>query len=180
MLRALSLASGSQPVGRMPNRERHARGFPRLGRRHRADRDAARSDSLEQIDGRRIGRPAETGRDVHDSDREAIEQVEQAVVMILIGMAQEDGVDPAHSARPKRRRNDPAADARVAQPPAVVQARRDRPGSGSAPPGHDRPTGIRPQAVAARDAKLDREAASPGRPRPGAATRAEREARPGD
>ena len=121
MLRALSVASGPQPAGRMPYRERHAGGFPRLERRHRAYRDAARAKSFEQIDGRRIGRPAETGRDVHNTDREAIEQVRQAVKMILVGVAQEDGVDPADSARPERRRDNPTADARVAQPPAVVQ-----------------------------------------------------------
>ena len=55
--------------------------------------------------------------------REAVEQVDQAVVVILIGMAQEDRVDPADASRPERRRDDPAADARVAQAAAVVQER---------------------------------------------------------
>ena len=121
MLRALSLASGSQPAGgcRIVNDTppvSHDSGAVtgRIG----MPRDRIRSS---RSIGRRIGRPAETGRDADDADREAIEQVEHAVVVILVGMAQEDGVDPAHSARPERRRDDPAADARVAQPPAVVE-----------------------------------------------------------
>ena len=57
------------------------------------------------------------------ADAETVEQVEQSVVMILIGMAQEDRVDPADAACPECRRDDPAADARVAQPAAVVQER---------------------------------------------------------
>ena len=72
----------------------------------------------------------------------------KAVVMILIGMAQEDGVDPAHTALPERRRDDPAA-RRSGHPGG--RSRTDRPGrpaSGSEPPGHARPTGTRPRRSA--------------------------------
>ena len=85
----------------MPYRKRHAGGLPRLGRRHCAYWDSAGSDPREQVDGGRICRPPNRG-DVHDSDREAIEQVKHAVEMILVGVAQEDGVDSAHASSPKR------------------------------------------------------------------------------
>ena len=65
--------------------------------------------------------PANPGGIRTAPDREPVEQVGQAVVMVLIGVAQEDRVDPADAARPERRRDDPAADGRIAQRAAIVQ-----------------------------------------------------------
>ena len=111
------------PAGRrVPDRERDARRFPRLGCRHRLESGfRATRICFEQLDGRGIGRAAETRRDAHHPDREPVEQVGQAVVVVLIGVAQEDRVDPADAALPERRRDDPATDGRITQPPAVVE-----------------------------------------------------------
>ena len=117
----MSEVSGCQPAGgcRTVNRtpaSSHDSGavIGRPGCRAPADRSiSSRSPGIVVA--------AETGRDPHYADREPVEQVGQAVVVILIGVAQEDGVDPADSARPERRRDDPAADGRIAQPAAVVE-----------------------------------------------------------
>ena len=111
------------PAGRrVPDRELNAGLFPRLGRGDRSHRDAA---SLEVV--RQAGSPgdcpapAKPRREPHFADREPVEQVGQAVVVVLVGVAQEDRVDAADAARPERRRDDPAADGRIAEAAAIVE-----------------------------------------------------------
>ena len=64
--------------------------------------------------------PGETRREPHFSDREPVKQIGQAVEMVLIGVAQENGVDRADAARPERRRDDATTDRGIAETPAIV------------------------------------------------------------
>ena len=48
--------------------------------------------------------------------RSIFEEVGQAIVVVGIRVAEDDRVDVPHAPRPQRRRDDPAADARVAHP----------------------------------------------------------------
>ena len=67
--------------------------------------------------------PLEAGRDADGADREAVEQVGQAVVVVGIGMREDDHVEPPDAPRPERRGDHPAADVGVAHPAAVVEGR---------------------------------------------------------
>ncbi len=63
------------------------------------------------------------GSDPDLADGEPVEQVGQAVVMVGVGVAQDDRVDPPDPSRPERGGDDPAADVRVSHPAAVVKQR---------------------------------------------------------
>ena len=101
-LRALSEVSGCQPSGGCETVNRtpafsHDRGAV-IGRT-----GMPRALKLfDQADCHRILHSGEPRREPHFPDREPVEQVGQAVVMILIGVAQEDRVDAADPACPER------------------------------------------------------------------------------
>ena len=108
-------------VRRMRNCELDASLVPRPGCRDRVHRDASRPQLFDQPRRHGIVHAGETRREPHFPDREPVEQVWQAVVVVLIGVAQEDRVDAADAARPERRRDDAAADGRIAQAAAIVE-----------------------------------------------------------
>ena len=65
----------------------------------------------------------EPGRDHDLADREPVQQVGKRIVMILIGVAQEDLVKPGDAPAPERRGDDPPSHVRISHPAAIVENR---------------------------------------------------------
>ena len=100
MLRALSVASGCQPAGGWRTmRETPAICHDRAQSPAESGCGGTRIRASSSI-GRRIGLTAEPRRIRTTPIGKRSSRSVKAVVMILVGMAQEDGVDPAHACAP--------------------------------------------------------------------------------
>ena len=130
-------------VRRVRHRELNAGLFPRSGAVSGWTGIPSCSKLFDKLICQRIVHPGEPRWEPHFADREPVEQIGQAVVMVLIGVAQEYGVDRADAPRPERRRDDATTDGGITETPAIVQQSLGRQACGSRPPGHGRRPGIR-------------------------------------
>ena len=99
---------GMPVLGRVQDLEAHAGLGPGERGRDSSNGNAAGSDLAKQELCFGILVVLESGGDHDLADTEPVEQVRETVVMILVGMAEVDRVQPAESQTPEHRGDDPA------------------------------------------------------------------------